>query len=307
MKRITLLVFAVSLVMAGPVSAKLKVVATLSDLGQVAEAVGGEDIEVTVLCAGPTDPHYLPAKPSLARKLGQADLLIYNGLELEIGWLPSLIKKARNPKVRPGARGELDCSTTLHHVLEVPDGPVDRGHGDIHPLGNPHYTLDPMAMVDVAHALAERLSELDPPNADAYTARGEAFAADITARVPVWQQTLAAAGKHHILLYHQTWTYLIHWLDLDVYGEIEHRPGISPSPRHVQLMIEQGRRLGDVVVLAATWDHLDVARRAADRIEAPLAIVPAATGAEDGVDTYIALIDTIVARLAAAAIEGASR
>lgn len=301
MRRILIAAAVLLLLGAGPAAAELKVVATLADLGEIAEVVGGDEVEVSVLCPGPTDPHYLPAKPSLARKLGKADLLVYNGLELEVGWLPSLIRKARNPRVMPGARGELDCSIALSHVLDVPDGHVDRGHGDIHPLGNPHYTLDPRAMVLVAHRIAGRLGELDPDNADAYAARAAAFTDDLRHRIAHWELAVDVLRSKHVLLYHQTWTYLVHWLDLDVYGEIEHRPGIAPSPRHVQEMIEEGRELGDVVVVAATWSHVDVARRAADRIGAPLAVLPAASGAEDGVESYVDLIDTIIARLVAAA------
>lgn len=302
MKRIVLgALAALMLGGAAPAAAALKVVATLQDLGEVARVVGGDAVEVTVLCPGPTDPHYLPAKPSLARALGKADLLLYNGLELEVGWLPSLIKKARNPKVRPGTNGELDCSAALQNVLDVPEGPVDRGQGDIHPLGNPHYTLDPLAMAEVAHIVAHRLAELDPDHAAGYAERADAYAADLAARVPAWREAVAAAREGHVLLYHQTWAYLVHWLGLDVFGEIEHRPGIAPSPRHVQEMIERGRALGDVIVVAATWSHLDVARQTAERIGAPLAVLPASTGAEDGVDSYVQLMDTITARLAAAA------
>ena len=288
---------------ATPAAAKLKVTATLSDLGHVAEVVGGDAVEVTVLCPAGTDPHYLPAKPSLARRQAKADLLVYNGLELEMGWLPSLIRKARNPRIRAGSPGELDCSLALQNVLEVPNHAIDRGSGDIHPLGNPHYTLDPHAMAEVAHVLAHRLSDLDPVHAADYARRADAFAETLSARIPVWRETAAAARAGHVLLYHQTWAYLVHWLGLKPYGEIENRPGIAPSPRHVQTMIDQGRELGDVIVVSATWAHIDVARQTADRIGAPLAILPAATGAEDGVDTYIGLIDTIVERLAAAARE----
>jgi zinc/manganese transport system substrate-binding protein len=147
------------------------------------------------------------------------------------------------------------------------------------------------------------LAELDPDHAADYAARGEVFAAAIAAKLPAWEAAVEEVRGGHVLLYHQTWNYLVHWLRLDVYGEIEHRPGISPSPKHVQEMIDRGRELGDVIVVAATWSHVDTARQAAERIGAPLAVLPAATGADTGVDSYIALIDTIVERLAAAAAE----
>ncbi len=303
MKRITPMILAALLLGAASASAGLKVVATTSDLGNLAALVGGEDVEVSILCPGDSDPHYLPAKPSLARKLGKADLLVYNGLELEVAWLPPLITKARNPKVRPGAKGDLDCSTALTEILDVPGRGADRGQGDIHPLGNPHYNLDPRAMVLVAQRMAARMGELDPDHAADYARRADAFAQAMRGKLREWETAIAPVRAGHILLYHQTWTYLVHWLGLDVYGEIEHRPGIAPSPKHVQQMVERGRELGDVIVVAATWSHIDVARRTAERIGAPLAVLPAATGAEDGIDGYIQLIDTIVARLVAAAGE----
>lgn len=303
MKPILILFAAVLALWGGPAAAELKVVATLADLGDIARIVGGDDVKVDVLCPGPTDPHYLPAKPSLARKLGKADLLVYNGLDLEVGWLPTLLGKARNPRVRPGAPGELDCSTALDHILDVPEHEVSRAEGDIHPQGNPHYYLDPHSMVLVARLMAERMGEIDPENALAFANRAEEFVRELDARIAQWEIAAASVREHHILLYHQTWAYLVHWLDLDVYGEIEHRPGISPSPKHVQSVIKQGLELGDVIVVAATWSHLDVAVGVADRIGAPLAILPAATGAEDGIDGYIALMDEIIKRLAAAAQE----
>ena len=300
-----LLLLAVAPLSPDVAEAGLRVVATTSDLGDLARLVGGDDVEVSVLCPGSTDPHYLSAKPSLARKLGKADLLVYNGLELEIGWLPRLIRKARNPKVRPGGDGELDCSSALTEVLGVPHDHVDRGHGDIHAQGNPHYTLDPRAMVRVARHMAARMGELDPDHAAAHAARADSFARVIRGRLAGWEADIAPARAGHVLLYHQTWAYLVHWLGLDVYGEIEHRPGITPSPRHVQEMIDRGRELGDVIVVAATWSHIDVARRAAHRMGAPLAVLPASTGAVDGVDSYLHLIDAIVKGLATAAAEGA--
>lgn len=294
----------VPLVSPGPAFAKdgpLRVAVTLSDLGCAARAVGGSDVEVTVLCPGGMDPHYLPAKPSLSRKLGQADALLFNGLELEIGWLPPLLEKARNPRVRPGAPGMIDCSTALDAVLDVPSGAVDRGLGDIHPQGNPHYTVDPRRMIAVVELVGRRFGELDPPRAAAYRDRAEAYAAQLRERLPVWRERTAALRARHVLLNHQHWNYLCDWLGLDVIGEIEHRPGIAASPRHVQDMVEKSRALGDVVVVAASWDHLDVVREVAGRAGASLAVLPGHSGAEPGTDDYLAFLDVVTLRLAEAA------
>lgn len=290
----------VLLAASAPAMAALEVVATLSDLGWLAERVGGEDVEVTVLCPGYQDPHYLPAKPSLARKLGKADLLVYNGLELEIGWLPLLIEAARNPRIQPGNRGELDCSLALTAILEVPTGPVDRSQGDIHPLGNPHYLLDPRNGLAVAELLADRLAELAPEAEPRFRVRAEELASELAARLPVWEAQVASLVDCPVVVYHQHWEYLLAWLGLTKLDAIEHRPGISPSPRHVEGLIRRGRQQSCTEVIAAPWDHLDVARRAADRMDAPLLVLPGAVDAEEEVDGYLALFDEICSLLSAA-------
>jgi zinc/manganese transport system substrate-binding protein len=282
-------------------AAELEVVSTLPDLGTVAEVVGGDRVTVTVLCPGDMDPHFLPAKPSLARKLGKADALIYNGLELEVGWLSLLIGKARNPDVKPGQPGEIDCSEGLSEILEVPEGEVDRSMGDIHPQGNPHYTLDPRRMVEVAAYLADRFARLDPEGAEAYRAGAADFQRRVEERLPVWRAAAAGAAERPVILYHRNWTYLANWLDLMVVGEVENRPGIAPSPRHVQDLIYQGRHLRNVLILSAHWDHHDVGEEIAERMGAALVILPGQTGAQDSPGDWFGLIDTITAALAAAA------
>ena len=287
--------------------AKLKVAATLTDLGWIAEQVGGEDVDVSVLCPGHQDPHYLPAKPSLARMLRDADLLVYNGLELEVGWLPVLIDAARNRKVRSGARGELECAMALHEILQKPTGNVDRSQGDIHPLGNPHYLLDPRNGAAVGRLMAERMAELDPGNAARYRERAARFAAEIEERLPVWQATVAEAVSCPVIVYHQHWEYLFEWLGIKNLGAIEHRPGISPSPKHVEEVITLGRAQECVYVIAATWDNLGIAEKAADRMEVPLCVLPGAVGSMEGMDTYVELFDIICKRIQAAGTQHTSR
>jgi zinc/manganese transport system substrate-binding protein len=279
--------------------ARIKVVATLQDLGWIARQVGGPEVQVEVLCAGHRDPHSLPAKPSLARKLGKADLLIYNGLELEIGWLPLLVEAARNPRLKTGSPGELDCSVALTQddLLGVPRGEVDRSQGDIHPLGNPHYCLDPRLGAKVAHLLAHRLAELDPAGAEGYARRADQLDQQITERLAGWQLRVGAMKLNGVIVYHQQWEYLARWLGLDILAVIENRPGISPSPRHVEEVIQLGRRDQPVAVLAATWDHQDGASLVAGKIPCPLAVAPASSGANEQVPGYLDLFEGIVAAL----------
>jgi zinc/manganese transport system substrate-binding protein len=277
----------------------LRVVCTLTDLGWLAEQVGGEDAEVEVLCPGEYDPHFLPARPSLARTLGRADLLCYNGLELEVGWLPVLLDKARNPDVRPGRLGHLDCSAALAHVLEVPDGPVHRGQGDVHPHGNPHYLLDPRNGVAVARLMARRMGELRPAAAGRFAARAEALAAEMAPRIAAWEEAAATVRARPLVHHTKQWEYLADWLGLELLGAVEHRPGIVASPRHVEQLTRRAEAAGVRELIAAPWNHLDAARKAAERMGATLVVLPAAVGSLPGADSYPEMFDEILARLRA--------
>jgi zinc/manganese transport system substrate-binding protein len=292
---LTLLVFA----MAGPALAKVKVVATLEDLGWIAQQVGGEDVEVEVLCPGHRDPHTLPAKPSLTRKMKKADLLVYNGLELEIGWLPLLLNAARNPRIRPGQQGELDCSLALEpdDILEVPTGEVDRSQGDIHPLGNPHYTQDPRKGIAIGHLVAERLAQIDPPSSERYLRRADLLEETLSGRIKDWESRICGLAEIKLIVYHQQWEYLVDWLGLEIIGIIENRPGISPSPRHVENLVELGRSQDKVLVMAATWDHIDGARRVAEKIGTDFLVLPASSQAVEAAPTYLDLFEFICSAL----------
>lgn len=294
-----LIALALILVMAGPAAADdpLNVVCTLTDLGWLAAQVGGDDVEVTVLCPGERDPHYLPAKPSLARKLGKADLLCYSGLELEVGWLPVLLEKARNPRVRPGKPGDLDCSLALETILEVPVGPVSRAQGDVHPQGNPHYLLDPRNGVRVARLMAERLAVLRPARAGAFAERADLLATTMEVHITAWRRQAADVGAHPLVVHTKQWEYLADWLGLELLGAVEHRPGIAPSPRHVDHLVHRAQVAGVRLLIAAPWNHLDISRKAAARMDATLVVLPAAVAAQPEATDYITMFAVILERL----------
>lgn len=295
------LVLLAGLTVALPATAKPVVVCTLADLGWLAQQVAGDDAEVEFLCPGDQDPHFLPAKPSLARKVGRADLLVYNGLELEVGWLPVLVDKARNPRIKPGSPGDLDCSQVVERVLEIPAGPVSRAEGDVHALGNPHYTLDPRNGARIARLLGERLAALDPPAAQRYRERATALAALIETRLAGWQATAAAARDKPIVVYHKQWEYLADWLGLTILGAVEHRSGISPSPKHVDELVAQAKAAGVKELISAPWNHRDVARKAAEKMGATPLELPPAVGAQPAASDYLALFDVITRKLGEAA------
>src|SRR5215470_4785497 len=205
--RIRIASMALALLLASaPARADLKVATSLTDLASVAQIVGGKHVTAQSLCRGFEDPHFVPAKPSLMKAIQHADVYISTGLELDGGWLPLVLPGSRNPKIQPGAKGFVDASEGVQ-VLEKPTGTVSRAEGDIHPLGNPHYYLDPKALEVVADHLARVFSQLDPPNAADYAANAKKFDERMETSLAKWQQQLAPYKGVPVLPYHRNFVY----------------------------------------------------------------------------------------------------
>jgi len=213
---------------------ELDIITTLPSLASITESIGGEHVEVYSITRGVQDAHYIEAKPSYMVKLNRADLLIYSGLELEIGWLPLLIEGARNHDVTPGAPGNLNASSaiTISNILERPRGEVDRSMGDVHPAGNPHYLLNPYNGLQVAELITDKLIELDPDHMDAYDKNYEIFKTKLNNAISRMEEMAEILEDLELVCYHVHWTYLLDWLKINVAGYVELRPGIPPTPRH---------------------------------------------------------------------------
>src|SRR5512138_167756 len=199
-----------SLLLGVPVPAAaepLRVVTTLETFAELARAVGGANVSVESLAHGYQDPHFVEAKPSLLVPLSRAGLLVYAGLDLEIGWLPPLVVGSRNPAIQTGARGNLDASTAID-VLDVPTGKVDRGQGDIHARGNPHFWLPPVNALKIAKEIAARCKELDPAHAADYDKNLASFGAALKARAVEWSRKAAALRDLKVVTYHKSWSYV---------------------------------------------------------------------------------------------------
>lgn len=291
---------AISAVFAGPsgASADLRVVATVADLGTLAREIGGSHATVTILALPTQDPHFVDARPNLALELSRADLLLTVGLDLEVGWLPTLQIGARNGRIQRGAQGFLDCSG-LVTTLEVPSGPIERSMGDIHPGGSPHYTLDPRAMENVARGIARRMGELDVPNAAEYRGRADAFIGRLRAHRARWEQTLAPLRGAPVIGYHRSWAYLASWLGVRVVEHLEPRPGIPPTPAHVARVLAIARRDAVRLILQEAYYADRTARVIEERSGARL--VRIAGGADfAGGQSYIQRIDQMVRALSRA-------
>lgn len=283
--------------------ADLDIVATLPDLAAIAREIGGPAVDVTALAPPTQDPHYVDPRPNLILPLNRADLLVINGLELEVGWLPPLQVAARNGRIQTGGEGFFDASTAVTR-LGVPQGKVDRAMGDIHPGGNPHFLFDPRAARQIVAALARRMSRLDPAKADTYRANAAAFDQRLAAFAEAQQKRFAAlpAERRRVVAYHASLIYLFDWLDLTEAETVEPRPGIAPTPAHVARVLSRMKKDGIRVVVQEAYYPKKTSETLARLAGGSVVVLPG--GAADGqgyMDRLTAVADTLYAALAAPA------
>ncbi len=286
-------------------AAELRVVASTPDLGAIAEAVGGDRIDVTSIARGTEDPHFVDPKPSHVVSLNRADALVEGGAELEVGWLPKLVESSRNAKITTGAPGRIVGNAGVQ-LFEFPTGPIDRSMGDVHPAGNPHYLLDPRNAVIVAGTLAERFAALDTGGAENYRANAAAFTSDLTSRIQGWERRLASLRGAKVVEYHKLFEYLARWLGLEILGQVEPKPGIPPNPAHVAALEAQMRGAKVPLLLATTYHPAEVTAEIAHRTGATVATIPTSVGDGEGNTTYPAMIEQIVTALAKATASSAA-
>ena len=282
-------------------AARVQIVASLPDFGAIAEEIGGDKVNVVSLAKGYQDPHFVDAKPTYVTKLNKADLLIYNGLDLEIGWLPPLITGSRNSKIAStDARGRLDASTAIRQILEVPTAKIDRSMGDIHPMGNPHYLLDPRNGVPVAAAITGRLKEIDPENSSYYEENYNNFVSRLKSKIQEWDRELAPYKGTEIVSYHKNLEYFSEWAGFKEVGFIEPKPGIPPSPSHVAELINQMKSTDVKLVIASNYYPQKTGALIAEKTGTVFLSIPTSVGGEDNIKTYTDLFDVIVGNITSA-------
>jgi zinc/manganese transport system substrate-binding protein len=278
-----------------PAQAKLKVLTTIQTFASVAKEIGGDKIEVASLSKGSQDPHFIDAKPSLSSILSKADMLIYAGLDLETGWLPTLLTSASNSKIASGADGDFDASKFIK-VTDVVAS-ADRSLGDIHPAGNPHYFTDPRQMLKVAKAMSERFAKIDSANASTYAAGYKAFDKKISAKITEWEKKMAPYKGAKIVTYHKSWTYMINWLGFSAVGYVEPKPGITPDPKYLASLVSTMKTEGVKVVLSESYYNPKVAKLVAEKAGAKLLSLPANVGGSTVAKDYASMIDDILNQL----------
>lgn len=215
-------------------AAPLKVVTTLSTFANLVEEIGGEHVDVVNIAYPKFNPHFVQPRPSDVLKVKKAALFVHAGLDLEL-WRGPLLNAAGNRNIRPGTRGDLDLSRGVV-LLEVPDRKQSRAEGDIHLYGNPHYWLDPANGKIMAWSIGEKLSELDPANADMYRAKVAAFHTRIDEKVEEWLARMAPYKGYEVLGYHKQWPYVVNFLGLKMENYLEPKPGVPPGPKHLDFL-----------------------------------------------------------------------
>lgn len=274
---------------------KLQVVATIPDLKLLTEAVGGDLVDVEMLVRAAQNPHDLEVRPSLMVKVRRADALIMNGLELD-GWVDMVVLGANNPKVVAGAPGRIDASRGIG-VLEVPTTRVDRSMGDIHPVGNPHYTADPGLASMVTQNIAEGLGRLAPQHREAFARNREQFLGQLDQAMGRWTKVLEPYKGAKVVAYHNEYIYLFTRFGLNQVGTVEDRPGIPPSPGHLVQLVRLMRDEGVKVVAVQPWADQKLAARVAEDGGAQAVLLPPTAGGVKGAKTYIDGMDSIVTTL----------
>lgn len=282
-------------------AAQVQIVTSVPDFAAIAKEIGGDKVEVVSLAKGYQNPHFVDAKPIFITRLNQADLLVYNGLELEIGWLPILITGARNSNiVGANAIGHYDASSSIKERLEVPIGPIDRSMGDIHPGGNPHYLLNPRNGIPVARSIAARLIRIDPENAEAYEENFKNFVSTLKLKISEWETELQPYKGTEVVSYHKLWSYFLDWAGLKLAGTIEPKPGIPPSPSHVADLIKRIEALDVKLVIAANYYPQKTPQIIAQKTGATFVALPAMVEGREGINTYFELFDALVGEITSA-------
>jgi zinc/manganese transport system substrate-binding protein len=244
------LIFTVLFVMSSPVWAQLSVFACEPEWASLTEELGGDDVSVFSATSGLQDPHYIQARPSLIAKARQTDLLICTGAELESGWLPLLQRKAGNPSIQTGAEGYFMASDYVR-LLEKPVT-VDRSQGHVHAAGNPHIQTSPANIIKVAEKLTQRLTQLDPENANNYENRWQDFQQRWQKAMTQWQEKAAPLRDVPIVVQHKNWIYLTNWLGLNEVAMLEAKPAVPPTVKQLQSVVEKLKQTpAKMVILAA--------------------------------------------------------
>jgi len=296
-RRVILLSVASALLLApaARAAAALEVLACEPEWGALVNELAGDKARVYVATTALQDPHHIQARPSLIAAARKAELLVCTGAELEVGWLPLLVRQSGNNAIQPGKPGYFEAAAYVRK-LEVPTR-LDRAEGDVHPAGNPHVQTDPRNIALVAEALAARLAELDAVNAATYRQRDADFQARWKVAIARWEKQAAPLRDTPIVVQHKAFPYLEQWLGLQEVAALEPKPGVEPTSAHLSEVLEGLKSRPAKMIVRAAYNDGRGAEWLAERTKLPIVVLPFTVGGDEQARDLFGLFDDTVQRL----------
>ncbi len=285
----------VVLALASESAAELRVLACEPEWGALARELGGEAVSVYVATTPRPDPHRIEARPSLIAKARRADLVVCTGAELEIGWLPLLLRQSGNTRIQSGAPGHFLAASFVRRLETAAS--IDRAQGDVHPSGNPHVQNDPANIATVADALTLRLAELDPEREQHYRERHADFARRWGQAMQRWSEQAAPLRGIPIVVHHRSWVYLERWLGLEEVAALEPKPGVPPTSAHLARVLKQLESKPARMVIRAAYEDARASEWLAQRADVPAVALPFTVGGTKGAEDLFAFFDENLRRL----------
>jgi len=281
----------------GGAQAALGVFACEPEWGALAKEIGGDNLDIYVATTAKQDPHQIQARPSLIARVRSADLVVCSGAELEIGWMPVVLRQAANGKVQPGSPGYFAAADYVR-LLEIPSR-LDRAEGDIHAAGNPHIQTSPKNFRSVSVALARKLAELDGAHAAVYAEREKDFLRRWDEAMARWETKAAPLKGASVAVYHKGWIYLMDWLGMKEALAVEPKPGVPPGAAHIAELVDDIPKAGVKMVIYASYEDGRPSQAVAERAKIPAVMLPATVDGSEAATSLFTFFDDIVNRLLA--------
>lgn len=271
-------ILGLSLILLSPQAfAQLRVFACEPELKALAQSLGGDRVNAFSATTAFQDPHHIEARPSLIAKTRRADLVVCTGAELEVGWLPLLLRQSGNAKIQEGQQGYFLAASQVQRI-EIPTE-TDRSQGDIHASGNPHVYWDPYRLLKIAQALSQRLQTIDPSNTVHYQQRLSRFTSTWKTQIKRWEAETASLRGKKAIVYHKNWSYLLNWLKIDVIADLEPVPGLPPTSSHLASLLTKVRSNKPDFILVANYQDDKGAQWLSRKSGVPVLRLPFTVGA----------------------------
>ena len=275
--------------------AALNIFATLPEWASLAQEIGGDKVKVFAATQALQDPHHVEARPSLIARARNADLVVAGGADLEVGWLPVILRESGNSRIQLGSPGYFEAASQVQ-MLEIP-GRLDRADGDVHAQGNPHVHADPRNILKVGEALTKRMVELAPADAAAFQANWRSFSDKWRTALTRWEKSLASLKGQPVVVQHKNFTYLVAWLGLKEVATLEPKPGVEPSAAYLGKLVSQSASQKPRLVMRATYDNPRPAEWFGNEAKVPVVTLPYTVGGNDKTKDLYSLFDDTTDRL----------